>query len=147
MFAGSHQLTIDEKGRLAIPARYRQSLAEQCNSQVVITFGPNPCLEIYPAPTFQRLAQDIQEMEDRKTADLLKQVFIGFAVETEIDKQGRVLLPPMLRKRARLNGSAVMMGQITRFDVWAEELWNERFGDSDSSVIAAAADAFGTLKR
>lgn len=147
MFAGSHQLTIDDKGRLAIPARFRQSLADQCNSEVVITVGPNPCLEIYPAPEFLRIADEIQQMEDRKTADLLKQVFIGFAVETEIDKQGRVLLPPMLRKRARLNGSAVLVGQITRFDIWGEDLWTERFGDGPANILASLDDAFRTLKR
>lgn len=147
MFAGSHQLTIDDKGRLAIPARYRQLLADECQSQLVVTLGPNPCLEIYPAPEFQRLADEIQAMEDREAAETLKNWFIGFAVETEIDKQGRVLLPPMLRKRARLNGQAVLMGQIRRFDLWAEDLWNERFGDGSGSIAATLRDVFRTLKR
>ncbi|TXH04444.1 MAG: division/cell wall cluster transcriptional repressor MraZ [Nevskiaceae bacterium] len=147
MFAGTHQLAIDDKGRLAIPSRFRAQLDERCQSQLVITMGPNPCIEIYPAPEFQRIAQDIQNMEDRRQADLLKQVFIGFAVETEVDKQGRVLLPPMLRKRARLNGSAVLMGQYTRFDVWAEEVWNDRFGEGPGSALASLGDAFLTLKR
>jgi MraZ protein len=147
MFAGTHQLTVDDKGRLAIPARFRAQLVELCDSQLVITMGPNPCIEIYPAPEFQRLAQDIQNMEDRRKADLLKQVFIGFAVETEVDKQGRVLLPPMLRKRARLDGSAMLMGQYSRFDVWAEDVWNERFGEGPGSALASLDDAFLTLKR
>lgn len=147
MFSGSHQLTIDDKGRLAIPARYRQELDSACASQLVITRGPNPCLEIYPAPEFLRLADDIQNMEDRESAEHLKSWFIGFACETEIDKQGRVLLPPMLRKYARLNGSAVLMGQIRRFDLWPEDLWNERFGEGPQSLAAKVADAFRTLKR
>ena len=147
MFAGTHQLTVDDKGRLAIPARFRAQLDEQCQSQLVITMGPQPCIEIYPAPEFQRLAQDIQAMEDRRKADLLKQVFIGFAVETEVDKQGRVLLPPMLRKRVRLNSSAVLMGQFSRFDVWAEDAWNERFGEGPGTALASLDDAFLTLKR
>lgn len=147
MFSGSHQLTIDDKGRLAIPARYRQELADSCASQLVITRGPNPCLEIYPAPEFQRLADDIEGMDDRDQAEILKSVVIGFACETEIDKQGRVLLPPMLRRYAKFNGSAVLMGQIRRFDLWPEELWNERFGDGPASLTPQVADAFRTLKR
>ncbi|MGQ0502519.1 MAG: division/cell wall cluster transcriptional repressor MraZ [Panacagrimonas sp.] len=147
MFSGSHQLTIDDKGRLAIPARYRQELADGCASQLFITRGPNPCLEIYPAPEFQRLAEQIQQMEDRDHAEVLKSVFIGFACETEIDKQGRVLLPPMLRKYAKFSDSAVLMGQITRFDLWPEELWQERFGEGPSSVMSRTADAFKALKR
>ncbi|MGH8456502.1 MAG: MraZ C-terminal domain-containing protein, partial [Stenotrophobium sp.] len=68
-------------------------------------------------------------------------------VETEVDKQGRVLLPPMLRKRARLDGDAVLMGQYTRFDVWAEDLWNERFGDGPGKAPASLDGAFLMLKR
>lgn len=147
MFSGSHQLTIDEKGRLAIPARYRQELADACNSQLFITRGPKPCLEIYPAPEFQRLADDIEAMADREAAELLKEVFIGAACEAEIDKQGRVLLPPMLRKHANLNGSGVLMGQIRRFDLWPEDLWIERFGGGAKSLTPALSEAFRTLKR
>ncbi|MGQ0699128.1 MAG: division/cell wall cluster transcriptional repressor MraZ [Panacagrimonas sp.] len=147
MFSGSHQLTIDDKGRLAIPARFRQELAEGCASQLVVTRGPNPCLEIYPAPEFQRVADAIQNMDDRDSAEILKSVFIGFACETEIDKQGRVLLPPMLRKHAKLGTSVVLMGQITRFDLWPEELWNERFGEGPTSLAARTTDAFRNIKR
>lgn len=147
MFAGSHQLTIDEKGRLAIPARYRQELADACNSQLVVTRGPKPCIEIYPAHEFLRLANDIEAMDNREIADSLKEVFIGSACETEIDKQGRVLLPPLLRKHANLNGSAVLMGQIRRFDLWPEDLWTERFGSGARSLTPALVEAFRTLKR
>lgn len=147
MFSGSHQLTIDEKGRLAIPARYRQELAESCNSQLFITRGHNPCLEIYPAHEFKRVADQIEAMEDQDEAELAKGVFIGAAFETEIDKQGRVLLPPMLRKQAKLNGSAVLMGQIRRFDLWADDLWNERFGEVSGELAQRVKSAFRTLKR
>lgn len=146
MFAGSHQLMVDDKGRLAIPARFRQPLAEQCESQLVITKGPNPCLEIYPVPEFERIVRDIQQMEDRHVAERLKQVFVGFAVETEMDKQGRVLLPPMLRKRVHLDGAAVLMGQDTRFDLWPQAEWDARFGEG-SELLASLDDAFRMLRR
>ncbi|MGQ0621474.1 MAG: division/cell wall cluster transcriptional repressor MraZ [Panacagrimonas sp.] len=147
MFTGSQELTIDDKGRLAIPARYRQQLADTCDSQLVITMGPDTCLEVFPAPEFQRLALDIQNMEDLDNAEVLKNCFIALACESEIDKQGRVLLPPMLRKRAKLNGSAVLMGKLSRFDLWATDLWNERFGEDAEQFAAQRQQAFRTLKR
>tara|TARA_R110000850_G_scaffold156_6_gene1178 strand:+ start:55730 stop:56152 length:423 start_codon:yes stop_codon:yes gene_type:complete len=140
-------LTIDDKGRLAIPACFRKELAECCASQMVITRGPNPCLEIYPANEFQRIADEIDQMEDRQMAETLKGIVIGLAVQTELDKQGRVLLPTLLRKHARLNGAAVLMGQIRRFDLWPDDLWNERYGDGLQSIDAQVVDAFRTLKR
>lgn len=146
MFAGSHHIAVDEKGRLAVPARFRQSLLESCGGQLVLTIGPNPCVEIYPVPEFQRIVRDIQAMDDRAIAEKLKQVFVGFAVETEMDKQGRILLSPMLRKRARLNGEAVLMGQDSRLDLWAADVWESRFGEG-SELLTSLEDAFRTLKR
>src|ERR1700740_853317 len=98
VFAGSHQLSIDDKGRLAIPARFRAQLD---GSNVFITRAHKPCVEIYPAAEFHRLAEQIESFDDRVKADLLKEIFIGHAVETEVDKQGRVLLPQLLRRYAR----------------------------------------------
>ena len=67
--------------------------------------------------------------------------------EAEIDRQGRLLLPPLLRRRVGIEGAAVLMGQITRFDLWSESLWKERFGE-DSGAFGGALDAaFRTLKR
>ena len=143
MFAGSHQLTIDDKGRLAVPARFRQQLSDQSGLQVVITRGPNPCLEIYPLPEFRKVTEQIDQMDDREMAEMLKFSFVGLAVETEIDKQGRVSLPPMLRRLVQLESSAVLVGQISRFDLWSEALWTEKFSEIQPSL----KDAFRTLKR
>lgn len=147
MFAGSHPLTVDDKGRLAIPARFRQSIADSCDSQLVITMGHESCLEIYPAPEFTRIAQDISAMENRDHAELLKRAFVGRAVETEIDKQGRIALPPILRRLAKLDSAVVLVGQINRFELWADEKWSEMYGDGPNSIVPALKDAFRTLKR
>lgn len=145
MFAGSYALTIDDKGRMAIPARFRAQIADEFSSQLFITRSHHPCLEIYPAPAFHAVAAQIKTMDDRPKADLLNRIFIGSAVETEMDKQGRVLLPQLLRKLARLDSDAMLVGQIDRFDIWAEDLWNQKFGEgSDVSDLAAA---FAVLKR
>ena len=147
MFSGSYELSVDEKGRIAVPARYRAELAESCNSQLVVTQGPDDPLEIFPAPDFVKLAETIRDMDDRVVAEELMNRFIGLAVETEIDKQGRMLLPPLLRKRARLNGSVVLVGKIARFELWSRELWSQHFEDDSDARAAVRRDAFRNLKR
>ena len=127
MFAGSHQLTVDEKGRLAVPARYRHALDAQCQSQVVITMGYEPCLEIYP--------------------ELLKRAFVGRAVECELDKQGRISVPTLLRRQAHLDTSVVLVGQINRFELWAEDKWTAMYGEGPDSILPTLKDAFRALKR
>lgn len=147
VFAGSHPLTIDDKGRLAIPARFRQQLAQDCASQLVVTMGHEACLEIYPAPEFKRIAEAIEAMDNREHAELLKRAFVGRAVEVEIDKQGRVNVPPILRELAGLDSSVVLVGQINRFELWSQERWNEMYGSGPNSILPALKDAFRTLKR
>jgi MraZ protein len=143
MFSGSHQLTVDDKGRLAIPTRMRQQLAEEHGLQVFITRGPQTSIEIYPPTVFRAIAEQIQGLEDRRAADMLKEVFVGHAVETEIDKQGRVLLPQVLRAHAHIDTAARLVGQVNRLDVWAEHVWAERHGESKTAVLV---DAFTQLK-
>jgi len=143
MFAGSHLLTVDDKGRLAIPARFRQQLADEYGLQVFLTRSYLPCVEIYPATEFRAVVDQIERMEDRKKADLLTRVFIGSAVETELDKQGRVLLPQLLRKLAQLDTEAVAVGQNKRIEVWSEAVWTEQISGGHEEL----ADAFAQLKR
>jgi MraZ protein len=134
MFTGEHPLNVDDKGRLAIPARFRQQLADSQGLQLyitIVTIDEQTRLEIYPAPEFRQIAQQIQEMEDRDYAEALKRGFIGRAVDTEIDRQGRITLPPLLRRDAGLSGRVMLVGQITRFDVWDQSLYEQnRAGDS-----------------
>lgn len=147
MFAGSHQLTIDDKGRLAIPARFRQQLADGPGLQLVVTKGPDQCLEIYPAAEFRRITDQIEQMENRDDAELLKMAFVGLAAETEVDRQGRISVPPMLREMARLDGPVVLAGQINRFNLWSEAQWKEMFGTGPNSIQAALKGAFRNLRR
>ena len=147
MFAGSHQLTVDDKGRVAIPARHRAQLSEQCDSQLIVTMGHEACLEIYPRPEFERIAKDIEAMENRDHAEMLKRAFVGRSVEAEIDKQGRVGLPPILRKLAKLDSAVVLVGQINRFELWSEDRWNEMYGEGPNSIVPALKEAFRTVKR
>lgn len=127
MFTGEHPLNVDEKGRLAVPARFRQQLADSHGTQLFVTIvslDEGTRLEIYPAPVFRDIAEQIQSMEDRDLAEALKLGFVGRAVETEIDRQGRITLPPLLRRDAGVNGRVMLVGQITRFDVWDQSTYD-----------------------
>jgi MraZ protein len=147
VFAGSHQLAVDDKGRLAVPARYRHALDAQCQSQLVVTMGYEPCLEIYPAPEFRAICESIVQMENREHAELLKRAFVGRAVECELDKQGRIGIPTLLRRQAHLDTSVVLVGQINRFELWAEDKWAAMYGDGPDSILPTLKDAFRALKR
>ncbi len=140
MFAGSNKLTIDDKGRLAIPARLRTQLADEHGKQIAITLGPE-CIEVYPAAVFRRIAEAIPKIPDRAKRMLMQRLFVGYAVESELDAQGRVVVPPILRELKQLGGEVVLVGQIDHFELWAEAQWTA----STSEAQASYADAYAAL--
>ena len=140
MFAGSNKLTIDDKGRLAIPARLRTQLADEYGKQIAITLGPE-CVEIYPAAVFRRIAEAIPKIADRAKRMTMLRLFVGNAVEVELDAQGRVLVPTMLRERMQLDSEVVLVGQIDHFELWSEAQWTASTGEAQASY----ADAYAAL--
>jgi MraZ protein len=142
MFSGSNKLTIDDKGRLAIPARVRTQLSDEYGKQIAVTLGPE-CIEIFPAAVFRRIAEAIPKIADRNKRVLMMRMFVGNAVESELDAQGRVVVPPLLRERMKIAlGSEVMLvGQFDRFELWPEAAWNA----STDAGQASYADAYAAL--
>jgi MraZ protein len=141
MFSGTHKLTIDDKGRLAIPARVRAQLADEYGKQIAITLGPE-CVEIYPSPVFRRIADGILKVRDRAKRVLMQRMFVGNAVEAELDAQGRVNVPPLLRDTKGLGTEVVLVGQIDHFELWPEAAWAASNRDGQASY----ADAFAALE-
>jgi MraZ protein len=122
MFLGEYTHTIDEKGRLTIPARFRGELA----AGLVVTRGMDRCLTLYPMAEWNRLAQRVSELPvaDRRARTLRRLVF-GGAADVVPDKQGRVLIPPNLREYAKLDGEVIITGLHNYVEVWNLEAWNE----------------------
>jgi MraZ protein len=147
VFTGSHQLSIDDKGRLAIPARFRQTIADAYGAQIVVTMGAQRCLELYPAPVFREVVKAITELPANGPARLLRQRFVGHAVECELDKQGRVMVPQLLRQQGALDSRVVLVGNIDRFELWAEDVWNAMWSEGPGSKLADLDTAFQALKR
>lgn len=108
-----------------MPARYRQALMETCGGQLVITVDPREfCLLLYPLPAWSELEQEIARMPSfDRSSRMLQRILIGYATETEMDRQGRMLLPQELRTRAKLDKQAMLVGQGRRFELWDEATW------------------------
>ena len=125
MFRGVTALNLDTKGRMAIPTRHRERLRECCASQLVITVDTDRCLLLYPAPEWAEIEAKLEALPSfNKAARTLQRLYIGHAHEVEMDGQGRILLPPELRKFANLDKRVALVGQGKKFELWDEETWN-----------------------
>jgi MraZ protein len=126
VFRGIAQLNLDSKGRLAIPARYRELLLERCAGHLVITGDADRCLLVYPLPEWEVIQQKLEGLSnlDPRVRELQRRL-IGFAVDTEIDNAGRMLVPPALRQFARLEKNVVLVGQGRKFELWNQEHWEQ----------------------
>jgi MraZ protein len=128
VFRGELSLTMDTKGRLAVPSRYRERLLDYCGGKVVITISLlDRCLAVYPFPDWQRIEDDLRKLPalDRK-AQAISHLLIGHATECDLDGHGRVLLPPSLREFAGLDKRIKMVGQVGKFELWDEAAWSAR---------------------
>lgn len=142
MFRGVAEVTLDAKGRLAIPTRYRDRIAARCDGQLVVTVDKDYCLLIYPFPEWEEIERKLMRLPslDQK-ARRLQRLMVGHATEVDIDGQGRILLSQGLRKFAGLDRRAVLLGQGNRFELWDESRWNETrdgwISDADDTDLSA----------
>lgn len=124
MFRGINSITIDAKGRMAIPARYRDLL----DSAMVLTIDTEEtCLLLYPVLEWQRIEASLQKLPSfNAAARRIQRLLIGHATDIDLDTQGRILLPQELRQYAHLQKQAVLIGQGNKFEVWNDELWQQK---------------------
>ncbi len=135
MFFGSHQHTIDDKGRLTLPAKWRSELAEG----VVVTRGLDNCLFIFPTAKFRAMALEIDAQGIAlKDARAWARYFLGNAADVEPDKQGRVLIPQTLRDFAGLDGEVVVVGVMSRIEVWNPQRHKEASERIEADATAVA---------
>jgi MraZ protein len=115
-FRGGPVLTLDAKGRLTVPARYRDVLMEAVQGQLVIGKNPARCLTLYPRPVWEAFEEYLRSRPEKDLP--WKRLYIGSATEVEIDGASRVLVPPELREWAGLQRDVVFMGVGDRFELW-----------------------------
>jgi MraZ protein len=130
VFRGATRLTLDAKNRIAVPARYRDRLHEQCQGQLILTVDPierDPCLLLYPLPTWEVIEQKLSSLPTlERQSRKLQRLMIGHATELEVDGHGRVRLPAELREFAGLDRAVMLIGQGNKFEVWDADRWIER---------------------
>jgi MraZ protein len=142
LFQGTSSLALDDKGRFAMPARYRDRLLEICGGKLVVTLNPqDKSLLVYPDTEWRRVVADIQARANTNPAiRRLSQVLIGSAHEYEMTAQGRVQIPANLRDRVGLDREAALVGQINKFELWDERAWNE-FSEASLAKSWEGSDA------
>lgn len=143
MYSGSYAVTMDAKGRLAIPARVRDQLVADCAGRIVVTaHHAERCLLVYAEPQWQLLAPQIQALPNLQSAAVrrLQRKLLGHAAQLEMDGNGRILLPPTLRDFAGLEKELIVAGLGHRLEIWSEVAWNASIDDnSDDDELPAAA--------
>lgn len=126
-FYGTFFLTLDAKGRIAIPASERTKLSEFCGSRIVVTADLEDRLLVYPEPFFDELVDRLNQLPGLKpTTEALQRTLLGYASHSKLDAQGRVLLTPAQRSRARLEKEAVLIGIGNRYQLWRKDAWQEQ---------------------
>lgn len=128
MFRGAHAINLDDKGRLAIPTKFRALLQADCEGQLVCTIDlKDPCLLLYPLSEWQEVEQKLSQLSNMVEAERrVKRILLGSAMECQLDKNGRILLSSPLRAHAGLNKKLMLVGQLNKFELWDEDTWNEK---------------------
>ncbi|MEN8107075.1 MAG: division/cell wall cluster transcriptional repressor MraZ [Pseudomonadota bacterium] len=130
MFRGGNTVNLDAKGRLALPTRYRGVLDERCEGRVVLTVHDDRCLLLYPQPEWDEIERKLVRLPNQnKRTRTLQRMLLGHATELEVDKSGRILIPPRLREFANLEKRVVLAGLGNKFEIWNEDAWEQSCGD------------------
>ncbi|MBI4006814.1 MAG: division/cell wall cluster transcriptional repressor MraZ [Gammaproteobacteria bacterium] len=127
MFRGFSSLSIDTKGRLAVPSRYRHRLMSISEGNLILTLNPlDRSLWLYPLSEWELIESKLASLSEfDKQGRRAKQMMRGYATDCQLDGQGRILIPHELRDYAGLGKQAVILGQGNKFEIWDEQAWNK----------------------
>jgi MraZ protein len=127
MFRGATKVTLDAKGRMVIPTRYRAALNQSAQGKLIVTVDRDQCLLLYPLPEWEVIERKLMALPSLNAqARKLQRLMVGHATDVELDGHGRVLVPPELREFAALGQHGMLIGQGNRFELWDETRWNGR---------------------
>ena len=128
MFRGLHTINLDAKGRLAIPTKYRDTLAGLCDAKMVVTVDiEERCLLVYPLNEWEIIQSKIADLPNMSpVVRRMQRMLIGHANDIELDGNGRILLPQPLREYAELDKEVVLMGQGKKLELWSKSVWDAR---------------------
>lgn len=131
MFRGRYEHTIDGKGRLSIPSKFRDILAEKYSDTLIVTNFDN-CLVAYPREEWEVLERKASALPQlKKEVKAFQRYFISAATECPVDAQGRILLAPTLREYAKLDRDVVIVGMLKKIEIWSKDRWSDVFAESE----------------
>lgn len=139
MFMGEYAHSIDSKGRIIVPAKFRESLGEE----FVVTQGLDGCLFVYPNSEWENFVSELKNLPGNKEARQLQRYFMAGAAGLEVDKQGRILIPSKLREAAGLEKDVVFVGVLSKIEIWSKERWQENDTFDNMDDIAERMSNFG----
>jgi MraZ protein len=142
VFLGTHEPRLDEKGRLILPARFREDLA----NGLVITKGQERCLYVFPSAEFARITEQLRQapLTAKSARDYMRVMFAGAHDEIP-DKQGRINIPAGLREYAGLAKESVVIGANTRVEIWDSKAWKSYLKDSEKGFAEVSEEVFPGL--
>lgn len=139
LFMGEYNHTIDAKGRIIVPSKFREALGEE----FVVTLGLDGCLFLYPNEEWQSFVTQLKALPGNKEARQLQRYFMAGAATCEVDKQGRILIPAKLREQASLHKDIVFVGVLHKIEIWDKVKWEENNSYDGMDEAAEHMSSFG----
>lgn len=127
VFRGINPINLDAKGRLALPAKYRDRVSDRCDGHMVLTVHPfDRCLLLYPLADWEVIESQVNALPNStsRQARRLQHLMVGYATELDLDSANRLLLPAMHREHAELDKRLILVGQGQKFEVWSDARWS-----------------------
>ena len=140
MFRGSFEHTVDSKGRVSVPSKFRDIIADRYDGRLVMAMDFDQCVTIYPLEEWEKLEEKIKTlpMMKQEVKDFMR-FFFSSATECELDKQGRILIPPTHRERASIHKNVMLVGIMNKIEVWDAKAWEARNSQNGSKIGEALA--------
>lgn len=146
MFRGLHDHTIDPKGRVSLPVRFRELLSGQGDDRLIVTTAIDPCLVAYPVAEWSAFEERLSKLPQFDPNVLkLKRIYVAAATECLIDKQGRVMIPPELREYAGITKDVIFAGMVKTVELWSKDRWQEngRLSREEAADVGKALAGLG----
>jgi len=140
MFRGSFEHSVDSKGRVSVPSKFRDVIADRYDGRLVMAMDYDKCLTVYPLEEWEKLEEKIRSLPTMKkeVKDFMR-FLLSSATECELDKQGRILIPPAHREHAGIAKNVILVGIIDKIEVWDTGAWKVRNSQNGDKIGEALA--------
>lgn len=148
MFRGANPISLDSKGRLSIPTRYRDVLLSEAEGKMICTIDLHqPCLLLYSLSEWEDVEYKLRQLSAMNPSERrVQRILLGNAHETDMDKNGRILIPSALRQHAQLTKPVMFVGQLNKFEIWADDVWQQQLAEDIETELSGNFELTDRLK-